>query len=120
MTVDVLDRVHEWDWEEPTVADGDGPGDRPLVVAYDIRDILVGIQRGVDAANSALALKADKADLQNATRELHRRVDDTNLRVGAVEVAAARAVGWRSGFLVAAGLAGGLVGGLILNIFKIV
>lgn len=87
----------------------------PLIVAYDIRDLLANIQRGVDSANSALALKADKADLEAAKQQLHKRIDHTDERIAVVEMSVAKAAGWRGGFLVALGAGGGLVTGLILH-----
>lgn len=97
--------------------------DRPLVVAYDIRDVLARIQQGVDSANAALALKADKADLEAAKQQLHGRIDDvrndmSELRdqVHEVKEDAARSKGWRDGALVAVGLCVGVLGALVFYI----
>lgn len=114
--------VERWAGE---MGDGD---DRPLIVAYDLRDLLERIernmQRGFDSTNSALALKADKADLDRVKSGLHSRIDEVdhelNQRVGAVELAMAGASGWRSGFLVALGVGGGLVVGLVLRLVEVV
>ena len=89
--------------------------ERPLLVAYDLRDVLDRIQRGVDAANSALALKADKTDVVALRAEMNVRFEKTDLRVTAMETASARNAGWRAGFLVAVGALGSLLVGLILQ-----
>lgn len=94
--------VDQWETELPD-------DDRPLMVAYDLRDVLTRIERGIEHLGDGLALKADKTDLAVLEK-----------RIGAVEVAAAKAVGWRGGFLVAAGLFGGLIAGLILNALEVV
>lgn len=103
--------IEQWDRE----AEMGEAEDRPLLVAYDIRDVLDRIQHGVDSANSALALKADKIDLEATRSQLHRRIDHTDERIGKIEIATARNAGWRAGFLVAVGAGGGLVTGLILH-----
>lgn len=113
----LLEQPETWDWRD--VMGGEAQ-DRPVVVAYDIKDLLANIQRGVDAANSALALKADKTDLAEAKRTLHDRIDHVQSQVELVQQDAARASGWRSGFLVAVGVGGGLVTGLVLRLLEVV
>lgn len=111
---------------EPMPAD-DPAAPQPILVAYDIRDVLKGIQTGVDAANSALALKADRADLDRLSGEIHQRIDgvvlhqeginrDVSDQLSTNQSAAARQLGWRDGFMVAAGITTALVIGLVLYI----
>ena len=89
--------------------------ERPLLVAYDLRDVLDRIQRGVDAANSALALKAEKTDMLALRQEMNERFEKTDARVTKIETSSARNSGWRAGFLVAFGAGGSLLTGLIIQ-----
>lgn len=113
--VDLLDR--------PITVEKPPMGDEPqqtVLVSVPLTDVLNGfrqdmkdgfgrVERGVDSANSALALKADKADVAHLTE----RVDGHDIALAALK-------GWRAGFLVAIGLSGGLVGALILHAVGVV
>lgn len=106
--------------------EADSPQDRPLLVAYDLRDVLDRIQHGVDTANGSLALKADKNDLTKLSDELHGRITDvsrhqeeinrtTALDIAAVQAGAAKSAGWRDGAVATIGIIGGLVVALLLH-----
>lgn len=94
--------------------------DRPLMVAYDLRDVLGRIERGVEHLGDGLALKADKIDLERLRSGIDTDLQGLGSRVGVLETDSARMNGWRAGFLVAAGLFGGLIAGLILNALQLV
>ena len=105
---DLLDRCEV----ETPVA---GEDDRPLFVPVLMTDLLAQfredmragferVERGVDAANSALALKADKTDLERLRTDTARRLDKHDEEIGALQVVQGSASGWRTGFFVAVGI----------------